>query len=59
MRLIEKAAMVHDELEKAKIYAYEIKEQMTALRQMIDELETISSDSHWPFPRFWEMLFVS
>ncbi|MGB4269340.1 MAG: glutamine synthetase III, partial [Spirochaetota bacterium] len=57
--LIEKAGSIHDELEKAKFYAYTIKEQMDKLRAKTDTLETHTSDNLWPFPRFWEMLFIS
>jgi len=57
--LIEKASTIHDELEKAKFYAYTIKEQMGKLRAKADMLENHTSDNLWPFPRFWEMLFIS
>ncbi|MCX8123732.1 MAG: glutamine synthetase III [Spirochaetes bacterium] len=57
--LIAKASNIHDELEKAKFYAYTIKDQMNTLRAKADKLETHTSDNLWPFPRFWEMLFIS
>ncbi len=57
--LIAKAADIHDELEKAKFYAYTIKDQMNVLRAKADMLEIHTSDDLWPFPRFWEMLFIS
>lgn len=56
---IEKASNNHDELEKAKTYAYTIKQQMDIVRSKADALETLTSDTMWPFPRFWEMLFIS
>lgn len=56
---IAKASNNHDELEKAKTYAYTIKQQMDIVRSKADALETLTSDTMWPFPRFWEMLFIS
>jgi len=58
-QLIEKASNNHDELEKAKEYAYTVKQQMDKLRSKADALEMYTSDNLWPFPRFWEMLFIS
>ncbi|MGQ9843552.1 MAG: glutamine synthetase III family protein [Spirochaetota bacterium] len=56
---IDKASNTHDELEKAKTYAYTIKQQMHIVRSKADTLEMYTSDTMWPFPRFWEMLFIS
>ena len=58
-RLIEKVTAMHDEIEQAKQYAYDVKSQMEALRSKVDFIETVASDNLWPFPRLWEMLFIS
>jgi len=57
--LIEKVTVMDDEIEQAKLYAYDVKLQMEALRSKVDLIETVASDNLWPFPRLWEMLFIS
>jgi glutamine synthetase len=36
----------------------EIIPAMVALRKVVDELETIVADDHWPLPTYQEMLFI-
>ena len=38
--------------------ATKIKPAMEAVRAVVDELETIVADDHWPLPTYQEMLFI-
>jgi glutamine synthetase len=44
--------------DRARRVAYELMPAMDALRAVSDRLESITADSHWPLPRYSEMLFV-
>ncbi len=54
-----KAASIHPEEEQAAFYCNEIKTVMNAVRTKADFLETVLDDELWPFPKFWEILFIS
>lgn len=36
----------------------ELKPAIAAVREVVDELETIVADEHWPLPTYQEMLFI-
>ena len=38
--------------------AKEIKPAMVAVREIVDQLEGIVADDHWPLPTYQEMLFI-
>ena len=38
--------------------AKQVKPAMQAVRAVVDELETIVADDHWPLPTYQEMLFI-
>src|SRR5262249_20118266 len=38
--------------------AKKVKPAMQAVRAVVDELETIVADDHWPLPTYQEMLFI-
>ena len=38
--------------------AKKVKPAMEAVRAVVDELETIVADDHWPLPTYQEMLFI-
>jgi len=44
--------------EKAKAYAGIVKPQMDDLRVQVDQLEKLTEDSRWPFPKLRELLFT-
>lgn len=39
-------------------FAKKVKPAMEAVRSVVDELETIVADDHWPLPSYQEMLFI-
>jgi len=43
---------------KAKYFADNIVDKIEDLRQVIDKLESITSDDLWPLPKYSEMLFI-
>jgi glutamine synthetase len=54
-----KAANGHEEPEEACNHCRDIIiPSMNALRAVVDELETIVADDHWPLPTYQEMLFM-
>ena len=44
-------------LEAAKYYRDYVIEAMQTLRMVSDELETMVSSAHWPFPTYVDLLF--
>ena len=54
-----KAAADHSDFEAASNECRDvIIPSMTALRAVVDELETVVADDHWPLPTYQEMLFM-
>jgi glutamine synthetase len=48
-----------DDIEKkAAALAYSVSDQMAALRDICDNLETVVDDNLWPLPKYREMLFL-
>ncbi|MFM1919612.1 MAG: Glutamine synthetase [Candidatus Hydrogenedentota bacterium] len=49
----------HGEMEETcKYYSGTLFPAMNELRAIVDELETIVADDHWPLPTYQEMLFI-
>ncbi|HET6425347.1 MAG TPA: hypothetical protein VFG20_16785 [Planctomycetaceae bacterium] len=36
----------------------EMKPAIAAVREVVDELETVVADDYWPLPTYQEMLFI-
>jgi len=53
-----KAAGIDDAEKRARSCCEEVLPAMVALRQAVDELETIVDAKLWPLPSYAEMLFV-
>ena len=52
-----KAADIADAFECAKFYKEHVIEDMTELRAIVDELETVVPADIWPFPTYGEILY--
>jgi glutamine synthetase len=49
----------HGEMEETCVYfCKSLVPAMLKLRGVVDELETIVADDHWPLPTYQEMLFI-
>ena len=48
----------HDEMAKARRFAYELGPAMQRVRAASDACEVLCGDSFWPLPKYQEMLFV-
>ena len=46
-----------DTLEQAKAYRNTVLTAMQALRAVVDELETLTATSFWPYPSYGDLLF--
>jgi glutamine synthetase len=57
-RTFEQVFALHNEEEKAKRIATEIKPMMETLRGHCDILEVLVADDYWPLPKYREMLFL-
>ena len=52
-----KAASEKDGEEMAAAYRDTVIPLMTKLRAAVDEMETLTAASHWPFPTYGQMMF--
>ena len=53
------ANKMDDMHEKARRYADRVKPVMEQIRVQVDQLEKLTEDSRWPFPKLRELLFTS
>jgi glutamine synthetase len=56
---LDKAGTIADEEKKAEYICKEIKKTMSDIREKVDTLEGYVDNECWPFPKYWEMLFIS
>ncbi|HNY66069.1 MAG TPA: glutamine synthetase III [Deltaproteobacteria bacterium] len=56
---IDKAGSIADEEKKASYICTEIRQTMGDIREKVDALEGYVDNDCWPFPKYWEMLFIS
>ncbi|MGZ3771221.1 MAG: glutamine synthetase III family protein [Bdellovibrio sp.] len=54
-----KAEALHDEYKKAEMYSQSVATVMMEVRDVCDEIESITADDFWPLPKYREMLFIS
>ena len=52
------ANRVDDVVERARLYAQNVKPFIESIRVHIDKLEMIVDDEMWPLPKYREMLFI-
>ena len=48
----------HDELETCRTLGAKMRPLMQEVREAADRLESLVDDTHWPLPKYREMLFV-
>lgn len=48
-----------DEYKKAEGYAQSVAGLMSEVREVCDEIESLTADDFWPLPKYREMLFIS
>ena len=53
-----KANNVTDIIERARLYATEVKDYFEMIRYEVDKLEQIVDDEDWPLVKYRELLFV-
>ncbi len=53
-----KTADIHDEVKKATALSVTVLPLMTKVRDLCDEAEGMVSDTHWPLPKYRELLFL-
>ena len=53
-----KANNVDDTVERARLYATEVKDHFDGIRYEVDKLEQIVDDEDWPLVKYRELLFV-
>lgn len=54
-----KAEALHDEYKKSEMYSQTVATTMLEVRDVCDEIESITADDFWPLPKYREMLFIS
>ena len=54
---VTRAEAMADSLERARFYRDTVFEEMSRLRQVADELETLCSAEYWPYPSYGDLLF--
>jgi len=55
---VSEGLLIDDFPSKAKYFADNVVDKIEELRQVIDQLESITSDDLWPLPKYSEMLFI-
>ena len=56
-KAVAKANTIADLQENADAHERDVLSVMVKLRQLVDEMETITSKEYWPFPNYSELLF--
>jgi len=51
-------ARAMDTAQQAKVFSEQVHQKMERARHAIDQLETLTDDARWPFPKYRELLFM-
>jgi glutamine synthetase len=54
----ERAHHASDIRAEAGIFCHEVKPQMDAIRDAVDDLESVVDDQQWPLVKYRELLFI-
>ena len=52
-----KAAKTTQTVAKAEVYCYEVIPVMKSLREVVDEMETMTASEYWPMPTYSDLMF--